>query len=450
MRLTVIGCGRLGAPYAAGMADLGHEVLGVDTDESTIDALREARAPFGEPGLDTSIARNHAAGRLRFTDSYQAAAEHADLHFLAVGTPQQETNTAADLRDVERAATELAQRLQRDTVIIGKSSVPVGTTARVRDVVLANARSGIDIQVGWCPDFLRESTSMHDVHHPDRIVLGIPEAGERLERMARQVWDPLLDSGVPLLVTNWATAELAKSAANALLATKTSFINVLAEVCHATGGDIAVLSQSLGLDPRIGSAGLTAGLGYGGSCLAKDLRAFVARAEELDLGELAAMFRAVDVINTGRRGRYVDLARQVVGGKLEGTRIGLWGASFKPGVDDVRDSPALDVAVRLHRAGADVRVYDPAAGHLMSKEHPEVPRVTDAMQAVSGSQLLMVLTDWPEFIEADPGSIVDLADRPQVIDARTCLKPDQWRAAGWTYHAIGSPRVDTTSDSEGA
>ncbi|MFI1649311.1 UDP-glucose dehydrogenase family protein [Streptomyces avidinii] len=434
MKITVIGTGRLGLPYAAGLAELGHDVLGVETNPSTVALLREGRSPFREAELQETITRNVDAGRLRFTDDYDEAVDHGELHFLAVGTPQQEHATAADLSDVEEALTGLVKRLRQDTVIIGKSSVPVGTAAHMAELSAQAAPEGVRIRLGWCPDFMRVFNSMKSTLNPTRLVLGVQDDTDGVvERAARQAWAPFLEAGVPLVVTDFATAEIVKGAANAFLTTKMSFMNSVAEVAEAAGADLSALAEAIGLDPRIGTFGLTPGLGYGGSCLGKDTRAFIARAHELGMGHHTRLLQEVDSINTFRRTRIVDHARAAVGGSLSDARIAVWGAAYRPGVDDISDSPALDVAARLCRAGARVRVYDPAAMDRARGAQPELEFASGALDAVSSAELLLVLTDWQEFADADPAEVARHVAEKRVIDTRFCLPAAAWQAAGWDF-----------------
>jgi len=437
-RIAVFGTGYLGATHAAGMAELGHDVVGVDVDPDKIARLSRGELPFHEPGLPQLLATHVASGRLRFTTDASEAMADADVVFIGVGTPQKPRDNAADLRYVNAVVETIGPLVRRPTVVLGKSTVPVGTAAsllaRLRDL----APNPADVDLGWNPEFLREGLAVQDTLAPDRIVVGVDRAKPgRVEEVARRVYAAAIDAGAPFLVTDLATAELTKVAANAFLATKISFINAMAEICDATGADVVQLADAIGHDARIGRRFLGAGLGFGGGCLPKDIRAFRARAGELGLEHALAFLREVDAINVRRRTHVVDMARAAVGGSLSGAVIAVLGAAFKPDSDDIRDSPALDVAGSMHLAGADVRVYDPAARANASAAWPTLTFVDSASEAVRGTSVVVVATDWSEFREADPRALAELAERPYVIDARNCLDVDAWRAAGWTYRGMG-------------
>lgn len=437
MKISVIGCGRLGAPYAAGMAEMGHQVLGLDTDPATIRALCAGRAPFDEPGLHEVIACHTRTGRLRFTDSYEEMVNFADLHFLCVGTPQQADGLAIDLGDLEQATTEVARRLRRPSVLVIKSSVPVGTTARLAELARSLVPPELDVRLACSPDFLRESTSLADIRRPSRIILGVEPGDDPTEKLLRDAWKPQLDAGTPMVVTDLATAELAKTAANALLATKVSFTNAMAALCEAGGGNVTTLAQTLVLDPRVGDYGFAPGLGYGGSCLPKDVRGLVARAEELGVGPDLRLLAEVDAVNRARQRRLIELAKRACDGHLGGKVIAVWGLSFKPGIDDIRDSPALAVALEIKRQGGLVTAYDPMAMPIARVHHPELAYAPKPADAVIGAHLLLHLTAWPEFAEIDPEKTRELAAAPQVIDAPATLPSEAWIDAGWAYHALG-------------
>ncbi len=437
MRMCIIGCGRLGAPYGAGMAEMGHQVLGVDTNPDVIRLLRSGRAPFDEPGLHEAIACHARTGNLRFTSSYDEAAEFSDLHILCVGTPQQATSLATDLHDLTRAVRELSGRLRRNAVFVIKSSVPAGTTARFAAIANSVAPHGSEVSVVCSPDFLRESTSLEDIRHPSRIVLGLTAKDMHAEELLRKAWALQLESGVDLLVTDVTTAELSKMAANAFLAAKISFINAMAAMCEASGADVTLLSRSLALDPRIGPYGLDAGAGFGGSCLPKDLRGLLAQAQELGLSEDLRLLADVDAINVRRQRRVVDLTRQVCGGDLSGKRLGVWGMSFKPGIDDIRDSPAVAVALAIQAEGAKVTAYDPVANDTVRAQHPALGVAHDPFRAAAGADALLHLTAWPLFAKITPGQLRRLVSAPVMIDGRATLDPPTWTDAGWTYLALG-------------
>lgn len=376
MRITVIGTGYLGAVHAACLAELGHEVLGVDTDPERIAMLAVGRAPFFEPGLDELLYRGVSSGRLAFGTSLEDAGKFGQVNFICVGTPQLPGSLAADTSAVEAVLEGLAPHLTGDCLVVGKSTVPVGTTARLAGRLAALASSGVRAELAWNPEFLREAHAVADTLSPDRLVAGVPSA--RADALLRQVYAPLLRAGVPYLVTDPATAELAKTAANAFLAAKISFINAMAEICEASGADASALSRVLGHDERIGSAGLASGLGFGCGCLPKDLRALLARGTELGAGGSMGLLREVDAINARRRSRVVEIARELAGGSLERARVAVLGAAFKANTDDVRDSPALAVAAGLHGAGAIVRVRDPRANDNAARVLPQLEYCAEA------------------------------------------------------------------------
>ena len=437
LRLTVLGTGYLGATHAACMAELGYEVLGMDFDAGKVATLSEGQATFYEPGLDDLLQRNLAAGRLRFTTSYEEAAEFGDVHFICVGTPQQPDSNAADLRFVDAVVDGLAPHLRRPCLIAGKSTVPVGTAERIAARVGALAPVGADAEVAWNPEFLREGHAIEDTLRPNRLVIGVTRG--RAEQMLRDVYEPLLNDGVPLIVADLATAQLVKVAANSFLATKISFINAMSELCEATGGDVMQLSQALAYDDRIGGKFLQAGLGFGGGCLPKDIRAFMARAGELGVDEALTFLTEVDSINLRRRAHVADLGREALDGVVAGSRVAILGAAFKPDSDDVRDSPALHVAAVLHREGAHVVVHDPKANDNASKLFSQLEFVDTVEDALLSADLVMLLTEWKQFRDLDPSAVGPLVRKRTIIDARLCLDPTLWRAAGWTYRAPGRP-----------
>ncbi len=436
-RLTVIGTGYLGATHAACMAQLGFDVLGVDVDQEKIAALQRGELPFYEPGLEELITAQVEAGRLRFTTSMEEAAAFGDVHFLCVGTPQKKGEFAADLTYVDAAITQLAQHLKRPCVVAGKSTVPVGTASRLADLLRELAPAGTDVELAWNPEFLREGFAIEDTLRPDRLVIGVHSA--RAEQVLREVYAPLLDTGVPMIVTDYATAELVKVSANAFLATKISFINAMAEVCEIVHADVTQLGQALALDPRIGGRFLSAGLGFGGGCLPKDIRAFMARAGELGADQALSFLREVDAINMRRRARMIDLAREQCDGSLLGKRIAVFGAAFKPESDDIRDSPALNVAASLQLQGAQVTVYDPKANDNARKMYPTLSYADSALEAAGRAHLVLHLTEWKEFRQMDPEALGQVVTTRRIVDGRNALDPELWRAAGWTYRALGRP-----------
>jgi len=434
-RITVIGTGYLGATHAVSMASLGFDVLGVDVDRSKIDALASGRVPFFEPGLPELLAETLATGRLRFTTDFDLAAEFGDVHFVCVGTPQQQGSHAADLRYVDAAFSALASRITRKSLLVGKSTVPVGTAERITALVRRLSPVGAELELAWNPEFLREGFAIEDTLRPDRLVFGVASAWA--EERLRAVFAPILGRGTPLVVSDLRTAELVKVAANSFLATKISYINAMAEVCEAVGADVQDLATALGHGARIGGRFLKPGLGFGGGCLPKDIRAFRHRAEELGVGEAVAFLDEVDRINLRRRSRTVDLARELVGGDFAGVRVACLGAAFKPNSDDVRDAPALDVARMLYLEGASVVVYDPEANVNAHRAYPDLDYAPSLAEAASDADVVLLLTEWDEFREADPARLGALVRRRNVVDARHALDADRYLDAGWEYRALG-------------
>jgi UDPglucose 6-dehydrogenase len=441
MRLTVIGTGYLGAVHAACMADIGHEVLGVDIDAEKIAALGEGRVPFFEPGLQDVLSRTVGSGRLRFTTSLDEAADFGDVHFVCVSTPQRQDSPAADLRAVDAVIDGLAPRLRRRCLIVGKSTVPAGTTARLTARVQELAPEGTDVDVAWNPEFLREGFAVEDTLRPERLVAGVLSG--RADQTLREVYAPLLNTGVPYISTDPATAELVKVAANSFLATKISFINAMSEVCEATGADVTTLAEALGYDTRIGRRFLSAGLGFGGGCLPKDIRAFTARADELGVGSAVSFLREIDEINVRQRRRTVAIARDMAGGGFAGRRIAVLGATFKPDSDDVRDSPALAVAAAIHREGADVRLHDPEGMDNARAVLPLLEYAPDVAKACEGADVVLHLTEWSDYRRIDPAALAAVTPARKILDARNALDAALWRSAGWTLRALGRPMPST-------
>lgn len=440
MRCTVFGTGYLGATHAVGMAALGHDVLGIDIDPGKVAKLAGGDIPFYEPGLRKLLNENLAAGRLRFTTDYDAAADFADLHFLGVGTPQKKGEYGADLRHVYAVIDELVPRLTSSAVLVGKSTVPVGTAAELNQRAAALAPRGVDVEIAWNPEFLREGYAVQDTLRPDRIVLGIHQDSVRAEAAVRELYGPLLDAGVPFLVTDQQTAELVKVSANAFLATKISFINAISEVCEAAGADVSLLADALGYDPRIGRQFLNAGLGFGGGCLPKDIRAFMARAGELGADQALTFLREVDSINMRRRTRMVELASAACGGSLLGANVAVLGAAFKPESDDVRDSPALNVAGQLQLNGAAVNVYDPKALDNAQRLFPTLNYAVSVEEACERADAVLVLTEWRQFVELDPDDLAGGVRARVIVDGRNCLDTARWQRAGWRVYRLGAPR----------
>ena len=435
MRISVIGTGYLGAVHAACMAELGHEVLGVDTDAEKIAALAEGRAPFFEPNLTDMLVSNIKAGRLRFSASLAAAARFAELHFVCVGTPQLPGSLGADLSSIEAVIDGLAPNLTHDCLVVGKSTVPVGTALRLAARLDSLTPDSVAVGVAWNPEFLREGFAVQDTLRPDRLVVGVTSA--EADAALRAVYAPLLEAGTPYITTDLATAELAKVAANAFLATKVSFINAVADVCEAAGADVVTLADTLGYDKRIGRHFLSAGLGFGGGCLPKDIRAFVARATELGLADSVRFLQEIDEINNARRRHAVDLARDLVGGSFADRNVAILGVAFKPNTDDVRDSPALDVAAAIRSEGALVRVHDPRATDNARRKRPELDYCDEPDKACEGADVVLHLTEWSEYRELDPARLRSVVRAARILDGRNVLPLDQWRAAGWTVRSMG-------------
>ncbi len=435
MRISVIGLGYLGAVHAASMAKLGHDVVGVDVDASKVEALAAGKSPFFEPGLEELLTEVAATGRLSVTTD-MADVAGAQVHFVCVGTPQSADGYAADLTYVDAAVSSLARHLTPGDLVVGKSTVPVGTAARLAEVVRAEQP---DAMLAWNPEFLREGFAVKDTLHPDRIVYGVPdgEAGRTAAAVLDEVYATPLSEDIPRIVTDYPTAELVKVAANSFLATKISFINAMAELCEVAGGDVTQLADAIGHDARIGRRFLNAGLGFGGGCLPKDIRAFMARASELGAGDAVEFLADVDDINNRRRARMVDLATEVLGGSVADARITVLGAAFKPDSDDIRDSPALDVAARLDELGAHVTVNDPEAIENARRKQPQLTYEQDLEEALRDADAVLVLTEWRQFRELDPSRVAELVAHRNVLDGRNALDREAWTAAGWTYRALG-------------
>jgi UDPglucose 6-dehydrogenase len=438
--LSVIGVGYLGAVHAASMAELGHDVIGLDIDAERVAALQAGRAPFHEPGFEEILRRGLATGRLRFTTEYADLA-HADVHFLGLGTPQQADGFGADLSHLEAAVDALAEvlpaRSGAPTLVVGKSTVPAGTARR-----LAARLAPLDgVHLLWNPEFLREGFAVKDTLEPDRLVYGVhdPEdpAADQAVAMLDAVYARILEREAPRLVMGYEAAELVKASANAFLATKISFINAVAEMCEVTGADVTDVARAIGMDDRIGAKFLRAGVGFGGGCLPKDIRAFMASAEDHGVGEALGFLREVDAVNERRRTRVVDLAEELLGG-VAGRRITVLGAAFKPDSDDTRDSPALDVATRLRTAGAEVTVTDPQALANTRRRLDGLLRLeADTDAALRGAELTVLLTEWDEYKVLDPVRTAALVAASRMIDGRNVLDPRAWREAGWEIRSLG-------------
>ncbi|MDO9380874.1 MAG: UDP-glucose/GDP-mannose dehydrogenase family protein [Nocardioidaceae bacterium] len=434
MKLSVIGTGYLGATHAAAMVELGHEVIGLDVDPAKVASLASGVVPFHEPGLPELLQKALASGRLRFTTDYAEVAARADVHFVCVGTPQKPGEYAADMTYVDAAVGSLVEHLSPGDLVVGKSTVPVGTAARLAEAVEA---AGADLC--WNPEFLREGFAVDDTLHPDRVVIG--STTERATKTLCDVYATILDAGTPLVTTDLATAELVKVAANSFLATKISFINAMAEICEVVGADVTRLSEAIGHDARIGHRFLGPGLGFGGGCLPKDIRAFMARAGELGVDQALGFLKQVDDINVRRRARTVDLSREMCDGSLAGRRVAVLGAAFKPDSDDIRDSPALDVALAIQHQGAAVWVYDPHAMARAREAFPTLAYAGSAMQACTDADVVLHLTEWREFREMDPAEVGTVVRARNIVDGRNALDREAWTREGWTHRALGRPSL---------
>lgn len=440
MRISVIGCGYLGAVHAAAMAGLGHDVVAIDVDEAKIALLAAGKTPFYEPGLPEILASSLASGRLTFTTDISLV-RGCQVHFIAVGTPQAAGSNAADMRFVDAAVTALIPHLSEGDLVVGKSTVPVGTAARLRGMIAA---SGSKAELAWNPEFLREGHAVKDTISPDRLVYGVAPGARRDASLAllNAVYESAITAGTPVVVTDLATAELVKIAANAFLATKISFINAMSEITDAVGANITELADAIGYDARIGRRFLNAGVGFGGGCLPKDIRAFVARAEELGLGASVAFLTEVDAINQRQRTRVTNLVRGAAATldiEVGSARIAVLGLAFKPHSDDVRDSPALDVVLNLSALGADVVAFDPEANDSARMRFPDLVTAASIDDVLAGADVIVLVTEWPEFIALDPMRVAGLVRNRAIVDARNVLDPVAWRAAGFTFVGMGRP-----------
>ena len=435
LKISVIGTGYLGATHAACISSLGFEVVGIDTDPAKVATLQQGRVPFFEPDLEDLLAQEIATGRLTFSSSFDDIKD-ADVHFICVGTPQVKDGLAADLTYVNGALESIAPIIKSGSLVVGKSTVPVGTAARLRARLL---ELNPDADLAWNPEFLREGFAVDDTLHPNRLVVGV--TNDRAEAILKEVYAKNLEEGTPWVRADLPTSELVKVAANSFLATKISFINAMAEICEAAGGDVTVLAKAIGYDPRIGNRFLQAGIGFGGGCLPKDIRAFMARAEELGAQQALEFLREIDSINLRARQRVIDLVRKDLSEDLVGKKVAVLGAAFKPDSDDVRDSPALDIAVQIHAAGANVVVHDPKATGPASKRFPALTFTEDINECVKDAEIVLHLTEWKIYRELDPVAVKGLVKRAILIDGRNMLDRSAWQAAGWHVRALG--RADT-------
>jgi UDPglucose 6-dehydrogenase len=431
LTLSVVGCGYLGATHAACMSSLGFTVVGVDTDPEKVALLQSGKLPFYEPGLDTLLEQEMKTGRLSFTTDFSAVKD-ADVHFVCVGTPQSKDGLAADLTYVKSAVAAIAPHLKDGSLVVGKSTVPVGTAQGLREEL---SKIAPQADLAWNPEFLREGFAVEDTLTPNRLVVGV--ANDRAEEILKEVYEPVIALGTPWIRADLPTSELVKVAANSFLATKISFINAMAEVCEAAGGDVTVLAKAIGYDPRIGNRFLQAGIGFGGGCLPKDIRAFMARAEELGAKQALEFLREIDAINLRARQRVIDVVRGELSEDLTKYKIAVLGATFKPDSDDVRDSPALDIAAQLHAAGAEIVVHDPQGIEPARKRFPTLKYAEAVNDAVKDADLILHLTEWKEYRQIDPVALGSLVKGKIIIDGRNMLDRTMWRNAGWKFHALG-------------
>lgn len=428
LKLSVVGTGYLGATHAACMASMGFEVIGIDTDLKKIEALSKGELPFFEPDLPELLSKQVASGKLRFTTNYQDISD-CDIHFICVGTPQQSESLAADLTFVKSAFESVAKVAKSGSLLVGKSTVPVGTAEALAKLLPTN------LELAWNPEFLREGFAVEDTLNPNRIVVGV--TSDKAERLLKEAYQKNISKGTPWLRADLPTAELVKVAANSFLATKISFINAMAEICEAAGGDVTILAKAIGYDPRIGNRFLQAGIGFGGGCLPKDIRAFMARAEELGASQSLEFLREIDSINLRARQRVIEVVRNELGVDLKSFKIAILGAAFKPDSDDVRDSPALDIAAQIQAAGAKVVVHDPKAIEPAKKRFPKLEFTEKIEDCVAGADIILHLTEWKVYRELDPIKLKSLVNSPRILDGRNALDSELWRSAGWNFKALG-------------
>ena len=431
LKLSVIGTGYLGATHAACMASLGFDVIGFDTEASKIELLSKGKVPFYEPGLEELLSEQIKSGRLTFTNNVADLAD-ADVHFICVGTPQIKNGNAADLTYVNSALEAIAKLVKPGGLVVGKSTVPVGTATKLRNRLLElNPKADL----AWNPEFLREGFAVEDTLRPNRLVVGV--VNDSAEQILKEVYATNLKDKTPWVRADLPTAELVKVAANSFLATKISFINAMAEICEAAGGDVTVLAKAIGYDPRIGSRFLQAGIGFGGGCLPKDIRAFMARAEELGASQAVEFLKEIDAINLRARQRVIELVRKDLSDDLQGKKVAILGAAFKPDSDDVRDSPALDIAAQIQAAGAVVTVHDPKAIANAQKRFPALNFADDVNATLKDAEIVLHLTEWKIYREIDPVKVKSIVKNPIVIDGRNALDRDLWQSAGWKFRALG-------------
>ena len=430
MRISVIGLGYLGATHAVAMATLGHEVIGIEPDQSRLEPLKNGVVPFYEPGLQDALKKVIAAGKLSFQNSHDEKSAAAEVHFICVGTPQQKGKETADTSYVFSAAKQLAAVLKPESLVVGKSTVPVGTARHLISSIQEIA--GFEPRLCWNPEFLREGTALEDSLAPDRIVIGSNDP--LINKNLKDCYQQILDTGTPLLELDLETAELVKVSANAFLATKISFINAMAEIAEAAGADAVKLAEAIGMDSRIGKSFLRTGIGFGGGCLPKDIRGFIARADELGVGSSLKFLTEVDNINLRRRQRVIDLAVA----ELEDPghkKVSVLGISFKPDSDDLRDSPALDIALGLQAKGAQVIVHDPVSLAALEARQTGLSVAEEVLEATKDADLIILGTEWAEYRKLDPSTLNPKTKT--IIDGRNVLSVNDWQKAGFKVIALG-------------
>ncbi len=431
MKISVIGTGYLGVTHAAALSSLGFDVVGIDIDSEKISSLKKGVVPFFEPGLQELVEKELQGGRLQFTNDFSDAKD-CEIHFICVGTPQRKDSLAADLQFVDSAIEMIGPVAKSNSLIVGKSTVPVGTAERLAKRLL---ELNPNVELAWNPEFLREGFAIEDTLRPNRLVVGV--TSDQAEAKLRKVYESLIAAGIPWIRADLPTSEIVKVAANSFLATKISFINAMAEICEVAGGDVTVLAKAIGYDPRIGSKFLQAGIGFGGGCLPKDIRAFMARSEELGAKQSLEFLREIDSINQRARQRVIDLVRLEIGSDLKGKRIAVLGAAFKPDSDDVRDSPALDIAEQIAAAGAVVTVHDPKALGNAKRRSPQLTFVDNVETCVKDASCILHLTEWKEYRDLDPVAILKRVKEPVIIDGRNALDRELWEKSGWRFRGLG-------------
>jgi UDPglucose 6-dehydrogenase len=439
MRIAMLGAGYVGLVSGACFAEFGVEVCLVDTDAAKVDGLRGGRIPIYEPGLDRLVEENAREGRLRFTTDLAEAMRGADAVFLAVGTPSRRGDGHADLSYVFAAAEQVARAATGPLVLVTKSTVPVGTGRRVREVVRA-ARPDLAIEVASNPEFLREGSAIGDFMRPDRVVIGTEEGpgGERALAALKRLYRPLYLIETPILATSIETAELIKYAANAFLAMKVTFINEIADLCERVGADVHGVARGMGLDGRIGRKFLHAGPGYGGSCFPKDTLALARTAE--DAGSPVRLVETTIAVNEARKAAMAARVVSALGGSVAGKTIAVFGLTFKPETDDMRDAPSLSVLPPLAEAGAKLRAFDPAGTAYARQLLPRgIEYAANALDAAEGADALVLLTEWNEFRALSPARLRDAMRGDVLLDFRNVYDPEAMRAAGFRYHSIGRP-----------